>query len=115
MPNTFYLKKGDTMPRIETILSDADGPVDLTGCTVKFRMSIAGAGNPLLNGDAVVVTPQTGDDKGRVYYEWQAGETDTTGEHQAEWRVTYDGGGKATFPRGSGELFNKVVIQEEVA
>ncbi len=114
MANEFYMKKGDTAPSIETILSSAGNPVNLDGCTVLFRMSPAGTGNPLLERAATVVMPQTGADIGKVYFEWEDGDTDTTGTHDAEWRVTFTNGKKATFPRGSGEMFNKVIIQSEV-
>ncbi|MFN6965236.1 MAG: hypothetical protein ACK4S4_15930 [Pyrinomonadaceae bacterium] len=114
MPNTFYLKKGDTSPAIETILSDANGPVDLTGATVVLRMSPDGGGNPMLVATATVVTPQTGEDLGKVTYDWQEGDTDFVGTHKAEWRVTFANGKKATWPRGSADTFDLIVIQDEV-
>jgi hypothetical protein len=115
MPNTFYVKAGDTAPAIETILSDALGPVDLTGCTVIFRMSPDGGGNPLLEESATIVTPQTGADKGKVNYQWQTGDTDTPSTNKAEWKVTFPDGTIATFPRGSGDLYDIVEIQDVVS
>lgn len=110
----FYLKKGDTFPRIEAILSDAQGAIDLTGCTVLFRCSIAGGGNDLLEEPAVILDQSINANKGHVYYEWQDGDTDEVGTHNCEWRVTFPNGKKATFPRGSGDSFNRVIIQDEV-
>ena len=57
---------------------------------------------------------QAGATLGKVTFAWQAGDTDTIGEHNVEWRVTFPSGKKATFPRGTGVIFNKVVIQDEV-
>ncbi len=114
MANIFYLKSGDTYPNIETILSDAVGPVDLTGCTVDFVMSVAGAGNAMIDKPAILVEPQIGDDVGRVYAEFEDGETDELGTYKVEWRVTFPDGKIATFPRGENTPFNRVIIQEKV-
>lgn len=114
MANTFYLKKGDTYPNIETILSDGGGPVNLSGCTVLFRMSVANTGNLMVEKNATVVTPQTGVDIGRCYAEFAPEDTEELGEYRVEWRVTFPNGKKATFPRGEGTIFNKVIIQNIV-
>lgn len=115
--NTFYLKVGDTYPNIETILKNGDGnPIDLTGATVRFRMSVAGGGNLMLEEDATLVTPQTGTDIGRVYYTWDTDDVAIAGTYQAEWIVTFSSGKIATFPRGvtNGTDFNLVVIEPVV-
>ena len=114
MANTFYLKRGDTFPNIETVLSDANGPINLTGCSVLFRMSVANTGNLLIEESATIVTPQSGEDVGRCYYELQIGDTDILGTYRVEWLVTFANAKKATFPRGEGTLFNQVIIQEVV-
>lgn len=111
---TFYLKKNDTAPAIETILSDINGAVDLTGCTVLFRMSEAGAGNLMVEKAATIVVPQAGADKGKCYAEFEAEDTAVIGEYRVEWKVTFSDGKVATFPRGEGDLFNKIIIQEIV-
>lgn len=114
MAETFYLKLGDTHPNIETILSDGNGPVNLSGCTVLFRMSVANTGNLMVQKAATVVTPQTGTDIGRCYAEFDAADTGELGEYRVEWRVTFPNGKVATFPRGEGTKFNKIIIQEIV-
>ena len=116
MANKFYLKKGDTYPDfLVQLLDEDDVPIDLTGATVLVKISEPGAGNLLISETATVVTPQTGNDIGKVFYVWQAGNTDIVGTYKAEWQVTFSNGKKATFPRGDNpDLFNEVIIQEVV-
>lgn len=114
MANIFYLKKGDNYPNIETILSDAAGPVNLTGSSVMFRMSVANTGNLMIEEPATIVSPQIGVDIGRCYYEFQVGDSDVLGTYRVEWVVTFGTGKVATFPRGSGTTFNQVIVQENV-
>lgn len=114
MANIFYLKRGDTHPNIETVLSDTNGPINLSGCSVLFRMSVANTGNLMVEKAATIVTPQTGVDIGRCYAEFEDGDTDELGNYRVEWRVTFPNGKKATFPRGQTDNFNQVIIQDIV-
>jgi hypothetical protein len=115
MANIFYLKQGDTYPNIETILADANGPVDLTDADVLFRMSVANTGNLMVEKPATVVVPQTGVDMGKVYAEFDPADTAELGEYRVEWRVTFANGKIATFPRGVGSTeFNKIIISQIV-
>lgn len=112
MANTFYLKQGDTYPNIETTLTDSTGkPLDLTGATILFRMSVANAGNLMVEKAATVITPQTGGNIGKCYAEFAPEDTAELGEYRVEWQVTFPSGKVATFPRGQEDNFNKVVIQ----
>src|SRR5690349_20294541 len=101
--NDFYLKSGDTDPGIRVRLEHMDPdtetmvPTDLTGATVKFRMSVIGEGNQLIFEDADVID-EVG---GIVEYLWPVDGTQTTeiGDAKAEWVVTFPGGRKRTYPR----------------
>lgn len=116
MANKFYLKKGDTYPNIETVLSDSNGPVDLTDCTVVFRMSEAGSGNLLVEKPAVVKDQSVEANLGKCYAEFEAGDTDIVGTYRVEWKVTFYGNKVATFPRSeAGTDFNYVIIQPNVS
>ena len=113
MANDFFLKQGDTFPNLETILSDENGPVLLTGSVVTFRMGQKGV--LFLEKLATIVTPQTGADIGKCYIEFETGETDIVGTYNVEWRVEFAGGKVATFPRSnSSSDFNKLVIKKDV-
>jgi hypothetical protein len=100
----FYTKKDNTAIAIAVVLSDANGPVSLTGATVRFRMRAwDGISSPAL-GTAKVDAAATPDgdqsaNKGKVTYTWQAADVDTPGLYACEWEVTFSGGAKATFPR----------------
>ncbi len=120
MANFMFLKKGDTYPNISTTLSDENGPVNLTGCTVLFRMSEPDTGNLMLETAATVLGQGTPENLGKCYAEWDTGDTDIIGEYRVEWVVTFPNGKKATFPRGDSAnpstagVFNKVYIQNNV-
>lgn len=115
MANEFYLKKGDTSPNLETILSDEAGAVNLTDATVVLHMSLSGESTPIISKTATVVMPQTGSNTGRCYVAWVDGDTNVTGTYKAEWKVTFANGKIATFPRSkSPSDFNKIIIQKVV-
>ena len=115
MSQKFYLKKGDTYPNIETRLSTKEGPVNLADCSITLRMSESGSGNLMIEKPATVVMPQEGDNIGKCYAEFEAGETDIVGTYRVEWRVVFPNDKVATFPRSeSGTDFNYVVIQQNV-
>jgi hypothetical protein len=116
--NDFVLKTGDTYPPVIAQLlqfnntTNLYAPVDLTGATVHFRMSVTGAGNLLLDAAAVIVDAATG----IVRYDWAIDGSDTgvKGDYQAEWRVTFSDGRIATFPRGQTPDFNTIHIEDPV-
>lgn len=90
----FSIKKGDGLPALTATLIDANGnAVDITGCTVEFRM-VDKARTIKVEDAAVVVNAVAG----VVRYDWQTGDTDTAGAYRGEFRVT-DGSAKVqTYP-----------------
>lgn len=85
---TFFIKRNDTSPAVEYALSTDDGPVNLTGATVKFYMgSVVDASADVLNAIGGIVS-----------YQWQVGDTSSYGFFNAEFEVTYSDGTKETFP-----------------
>ena len=91
----FTIKRNDTSPILQTVLSDANGvAIDLTGTAVKFYMKKYKATTPKINATAAIVN----EDAGVVRYLWQTGDTDTAGSYQAEFQITYDDGSVETFP-----------------
>lgn len=91
----FTIKRNDTSPILQTVLSDANGvAIDLTATTVKFYMKKYKASTAKINAGAAIVD----EDAGIVRYEWQTGDTDTAGSYQAEFQITYNDGAVETFP-----------------
>lgn len=90
----FTIRQNDRLPIISSTLTGADGALNLTGATVRFRMRLLESttlkvDQPATIGDA---------DDGVVSYSWQAGDTDTAGTMLAEWQVTYPDAGILTVP-----------------
>ena len=101
MPQTFYIKRGDTSPAIEATLKDAaDAVVDMTGATVRFHLRRPGAKAAKVDAGANLVDPANG----KVSFPWQAGHTNEAGEFEAEWEVTFPGGAIETFPNSRDNL-----------
>ena len=102
-PNANGIKQGDTEP-LTAILSDEEGPVNLAGADVTFRMSsrVAGAGHAPISGDCLVVQSTDGNgriiDRGKVQYVWGVGETDVAGIYGVEFAVRFPDGKQRTFP-----------------
>lgn len=101
----WYMVKGDTYPRIRASLTQNGAPVNLSGATVAFKMRLNG--RTMVN-DAADVVSASG---GVVEYEWEPGDTDSVGMHEAFWVVTYSDETVQTFP---GKGFNIVQIQQSV-
>lgn len=93
----FYLKQDDTSPALVATLVDEDQvAIDLTSATgVAFHMIDPGTTTPKVNGGSVTVLDAP---NGRVSYAWQATDTDTAGDYDGEFEVTWTGGSKTTFP-----------------
>jgi hypothetical protein len=106
--STFYIKRGDTSPAIRYVLKPAT--VVLTGATVQFQMRPKrprGAA-AVIDAAAVVVTA-TGTPT--LEYAWQAGETDSAGLFDAEFKVTYADNEVETFPNDD---FITVKVSEDI-
>lgn len=102
----FYIKRNDTASSFEVQLVDADGtPVNLTGATVQFLMSRGSTST--VAAAAVIVDAATG----TVRYDWQTGDTGTSGTYRAEWEVTDSTNHVQTFPNPG---YDEVVISPDL-
>jgi hypothetical protein len=94
-PPDFYWKTFDTAPAFLCALSDANGPINLTGATVLFIMKLYGS-----SGSTKVASAGTVADalNGIVSYQPVTADTNTAADYSAEWEITYSSGKKQTFP-----------------
>jgi hypothetical protein len=89
------IKKGDYGKPLLAQLRDSDGPVDLTGCTVRFFMRKVGAVTSVIT-DALCTTVSAL--TGEVRYAWTAPDLAIPGDYFAEFEVTLPLGDELTFP-----------------
>jgi len=100
MEASIFLKRNDLLPIVSAVLSDVNGPLDLTTADVKFIWKNLGT-QKVRTGDAVVV----GDPKtGRVSYTWAAGDTKDAGTYQCEFEVSY------TVGTGQNEVTTTITV-----
>jgi hypothetical protein len=100
-------KTGDRPPVYAT-LTDDGLPLNLTGATVEFLMRDFGGGAADVMGAASIEGPPQ---DGNVRYDWAAGQTDTPGEYEASFRVTFAGGVEQTFPNDD---FIAIIIEASI-
>jgi hypothetical protein len=106
----FSIKRGDTRPSIEAQLLDENhDPRDLQNAdNVTFHMERVDTGETVLDASAIILN----ESEGKVLYEWQDGDTDETGRFDAEFEVSYAGGGVETFPNNNDI---EVYISDDIA
>lgn len=91
----FYIRNGDLLPAIEVTLYRDRKVANLTGATavtLNYRPKVGGA---VVTKTGAFVGALT---DGKVKYAWAANDTDTAGEYEAYWRVTYVSGEQESFP-----------------
>jgi len=101
----FVIKRGDTSPALRfALLPDS---VSLAGARVQFQMRVRGGATVIDRAAEIhsVFQPAV------VVHAWQAGDTDTQGRYEAEFRVTYMDGTVETFPNLG---FIEVFVTEDV-
>ena len=107
---TFYIKQNDTRPELDVFLrDDKDRTINVTGATVKFNLRNASDNTIKINNGSVTTVSST---SGRVKYSFSASDTDTAGNFDGEFEVTFVGGQVETFPNDG---FIKVIITDDVA
>ena len=107
---TFYIKQNDTRPELDVFLrDDKDRTINVTGATVKFNMRNASDNTVKVNLGSVTTVSSTA---GRVKYSFSSADTDTSGNFDGEFQVTFVGGQVETF-RNDGYI--KVIITDDVS
>ena len=107
---TFYIKQNDTRPELDLFLrDDKDRSINITGASVKFSMRNASTNVVKISLAAVTTVSSTA---GRVKYSFTAADTDTAGNFDGEFQVTFIGGQVETFPNDG---YIKVIVTDDVA
>ena len=107
---TFYIKQNDTRPELDIFLrDDKDRSINVTGATVTFSMRNASTNVVKISLAAVTTVSSTA---GRVKYSFTASDTDTAGNFDGEFQVTFVGGQIETFPNDG---YIKVIVTDDVA
>ena len=107
---TFYIKQNDTRPELDVFLrDDKDRTINVTGATVKFNMRNASDNVVKVDNGSVTTVSSTA---GRVKYSFSTSDTDTAGNFDGEFQVTFVGGQVETFPNDG---YIKVIITDDVA
>ena len=90
------IKQGDTRPVLAATLLAGGNIVNLTSAsTVKFTMTNS-AGSVVVDlASCNIVSPMT---NGQVTYTWQSADTETAGEFQGEFKVTWADSSIQRFP-----------------
>lgn len=95
----FYIKRNDLQPIYKAQVLDSDGdPVSgLSGATIRVTLKNLATGTLKLNR---VTTGASVSDATNAYiqYQWQSGDTDTSGKYYIEFEITPGSGGKFTVP-----------------
>jgi len=104
----FYIKQNDTSPAIQATVKDGSGnAINVTGASVVFNMRTVSGTVKVDRGAGTVVDGAAG----QVKYQWQVGDTDTTGVYEAEFEVTYADSTVETFPNKG---YIKVKIEDDI-
>lgn len=88
----FEIRAGDTLPPLDVVLEDANGPIPLATSTVTVTVTDSTGVTKVSR--SALTDP---DIRGRVVMLWDAGDTDVPGLYTAEWKVI-DAAGMRTFP-----------------
>ena len=106
---TFFIKRNDDQPTLDVALrDDKNRPVDVTGASVVFHMRNTADDTTKISGASVTVLAAS---KGEVRYSWTTTNTNTDGNFEAEFQVTFSDGGVQTFPNDG---YIDVIITEDV-
>jgi hypothetical protein len=106
---TFIIKQNDTSPALLARLVKPDRTAaDVSGAAVLFHLRNKRNRNTVLIAPAAVVDGPTG----VVRYDWAVGDTQTAGDYEGEFQVTYVDTTVETFPN---EGYMEIIIPAELA
>jgi hypothetical protein len=106
---TFFIKKGDDTPTLDVALQDNKGRrVNIAGATTVFHMRNSADETVKISSGAVSVLSSS---SGEVRYSWTTSNTNTAGNFQGEFQVTFSGGAIQTFPN---DEYIDIIITDDI-
>lgn len=111
--DSWVTKVGNTGKPLKVQLRDSNGPINLTGSTIRFIMRPAGqtlASSNIVNAPAVLVAALTGE----VKYLWVTADLDAAGDFWGEFEVTYPSGELVSWPTSKTKVPGGRYIKIEV-
>lgn len=109
----FLVKKGAVGTKLEATLSDENGAVDLTGCTVYLITTPTGQPTRKIDdGICTLAANQTSTGKGKIWYTFSESDLDTVGNYDVEFKVEFSDGSIRLFPTNdsSGKMFGTIKV-----
>ena len=93
------IKRGDTWPPVDAVLSDQDGPIDLTTATSVKLLFKTTTGSTTYSRVCTITNAVAG----AVRYSWTSadaatGPTSAVNSFNIEWEITWSDGGITTVP-----------------
>ena len=101
-----YIKQGARDPALVVTLNDESGTAVNVSAATSITLTMRTKNGTVLINQQTMSFVTDGTD-GQVSYAWQAGSTDTPGEHDIEVDVNWASGTRTTFPDNG---FGRVVI-----
>lgn len=100
MAEIFHIKQHDTRPIMRATLTFPEDPEKTLSKATKVQLVMRSKGAtdpaaPKVKSDASIADAPNN----IVEYEWEAADTDTSGEFNAEFEVTWEDGGVESVPR----------------
>lgn len=103
------MKKGDTLPSLRAKLFESGDPFNLDGWTVEISIKRTDADSPTVDSATATVEQPN---RGIVTYDWQSGNTDTSGTYLLEFVADDGSGSELTFPnKGRATIYIQDRIQ----
>lgn len=87
------VKANDTYPPITAVLSDANGPINLTTATTVMFIMKSSTG-VMVSGTCTITSPTAG----QVQYLWATSDLAVIGQYEVEFEIHWSGGGIQTVP-----------------
>ena len=106
---TFFIKQNDDRPTLDVALQDDRGrPVNVASATIVFHMRNTADDSVKITSAAVTILSAT---RGEVRHTFTTTNTDTAGNFEAEFQVTFSGGTVQTFPNDG---YIDIIITDDV-